>query len=87
MLSVAVIHFFNLLFIVLLVYCLLTWIPGINWSNDFLRFLRNFCEFFFAPFRALIPPIGGFDLSPIFAFLVLPIFARAIVFVLRTLHL
>ncbi len=87
MLSVAVANFFNLILLILLIYCLLTWIPNINWNKEYFRILRSFCEFFFAPFRALIPPINGLDLSPILAFLILPLFARAIIFVLRSLHL
>ena len=43
-----------------------------------IRFIGEITEPLMAPFRKLIPPIGGMDLSPIVLFLVLE-FARTLV--------
>jgi len=39
--------------------------------NPVVRFIHESTEPLMAPFRRLIPPIGGIDLSPIILFLVL----------------
>ena len=87
MLSYAVWMFFEIVFIVLIVYVLLTWIPNINWYNEPFKTLKSFSDIFFAPFRGLIPPIGMIDISPIIAFIVWSILAKLIVYVLRIFHL
>ncbi len=87
MLSYAVWMFFEIVLIILIVYCLLTWIPGINWNQEPFKTLRGFCDLFFAPFRRLIPPIRSIDISPIIAFILLSLMAKTIVYVLSVLHL
>jgi len=44
-----------------------------------LGFLREVCEPFLAIFRRFIPPLGGIDLSPIFAFITLMLVRSLIV--------
>lgn len=87
MLSYAVWMFFEIIFIALMIYVILTWIPNINWYNEPFKTLRNLAELFFAPFRKLIPPIGMVDISPIIAFIILSVLAKLVVNVLRMLHL
>ncbi|PKM81661.1 MAG: YggT family protein [Firmicutes bacterium HGW-Firmicutes-14] len=41
--------------------------------NPVVRFINETTEPLMAPFRRLIPPVGGLDLSPIVLFLVLQI--------------
>lgn len=41
--------------------------------HPIIRFVHESTEPLMAPFRRLIPPIGGFDLSPIVLFLVLQV--------------
>ena len=53
----------------MLISVLLSWIPNLNRLNPVVRSINQFAEFFFAPFRRIIPPIGIIDISPIFAFL------------------
>jgi YggT family protein len=48
-----------------------SWIPGLNPYNQPWRTLHALTEPVMAPFRQLIPPIGGIDLSPMILFLVL----------------
>ncbi len=57
-------------FFALLIHVLLSWIaPG--GYNPAISLLASLCEPLLAPFRRLIPPVGGIDLSPLFAILVL----------------
>lgn len=71
--SVAAARIFDLIFLLLFITILLSWIPSINWFNEPFRSLRAFSEIFLGPFRKLIPPIGMIDISPIVAFFCLSI--------------
>ena len=82
MISFAFDKLFQLIFLILLIYCLLTWIPQINWYKEPFRTLRLFSEIFFSPFRKIIPPLGMLDISPIVAFIVLYILKAVIVWTL-----
>ena len=55
----------------LIIRVLLTWFPGIDWSNGALSALCSLTDPYLNIFRGIIPPIGGFDLSSILAFLLL----------------
>tara|TARA_Y100001970_G_C14253757_1_gene873631 strand:+ start:2714 stop:2992 length:279 start_codon:yes stop_codon:yes gene_type:complete len=58
---------------ILLIRVLLTWFPGIDWSNGFLSTLRSITDPYLDIFRGIIPPLGGLDISPILAFILLNI--------------
>ena len=79
MLSVAVARTFDLIFLILFIAIVLTWVPNLNWNNEPFKTLRVFSEFFFAPFRKFIPPIGMIDLSPIVAFFMLQLLSYLLV--------
>ena len=83
----AVSQIFDLIFLLLFVSILLTWIPNINWNNEPFKTLRAFSEIFFKPFRALIPPIGMLDISPIIAFICLSVLENLVVNLLLKLGL
>ena len=55
----------------LLVRVLLTWFPSIDWNNPLLSSLCTITDPYLNIFRGVIPPIGGFDISSILAFLLL----------------
>ena len=57
--------------LVLLVRVLLSWFPNLDWSNPVLSSVSAITDPYLNVFRGLIPPIGGLDLSAIFAFLAL----------------
>ena len=63
------IQFLNLYLYILLARILLSWFPAINWYNQPFAALNAITEPVMAPFRNLIPPIGGLDLSPILLFM------------------
>ena len=50
----------------------------VSYSNRLMRFLVNTTEPLLGPLRRIIPPLGIMDISPIFAFLILWLFQRAI---------
>tara|TARA_B100000287_G_C20574942_1_gene758041 strand:+ start:146 stop:427 length:282 start_codon:yes stop_codon:yes gene_type:complete len=56
---------------ILIVRVLLTWFPGIDWSNGILSAMCSITDPYLNIFRGVIPPIGGFDISSILAFLLL----------------
>jgi len=57
----------------LLIRVLLTWFPSIDWSNGILSALTSITDPYLNIFRGVIPPIGGFDISSLLAFLLLNI--------------
>jgi len=56
---------------ILIVRVLLTWFPSIDWSNGILAAICSITDPYLNLFRGIIPPIGGFDISSILAFLLL----------------
>lgn len=44
---------------------LLSWVPNIDPYNPAVRFIYEATEPFLKPVRELLPPMGGFDFSPI----------------------
>lgn len=67
----AISQLFELIKLILIVRILLTWFPNIDWYKQPFKFLQNVTDPILEPFKRIIPPLGGFDLSPIVAFLVL----------------
>jgi YggT family protein len=57
--------------LVLLVRMLLSWFPNLDWSNPVLSTVSSITDPYLNAFRGLIPPLGGFDLSAIVAFIAL----------------
>jgi uncharacterized protein YggT (Ycf19 family) len=53
-------------------------VPYSRWSDAVLGFLRDVCEPYLKLFRRLIPPLGGFDFTPIIAIFLL-YFVRGLV--------
>ena len=60
----------NLMFFVILVRIILSWVAP-NTYNPIVALLNVMAEPVLRPFRRLIPPIGGLDISPIFAIVLL----------------
>ncbi len=69
----------NLFLILLFIRILMSWIaPRANWYEQPLKLLYNVTEPIMAPFRALIPPIGGIDFSPMLLFFLLGLLQRVL---------
>ncbi|MFM7390403.1 MAG: YggT family protein [Vampirovibrionales bacterium] len=57
---------------------ILTWVPNLNWYQQPFRLLATLIDPILLPFRALIPPIGGIDLSPMVPFFLLGLIEQMI---------
>ena len=65
---------------------LLSWFPNIDWWKQPFKLINDIAEPILAPFRRLIPPIGGLDLSPIVLLLiVIPMIQHLILQIFRNL--
>jgi YggT family protein len=76
---------FSVYIILILIYILLNMVfslglrtPYSRWSDAVMTFLRDVCEPYLRLFRRLIPVVGGLDLTPLIA-LILLYFVRTIV--------
>ena len=74
--------FFQIIIWILVGRCLLSFLPNINWFSQPFRALKDITDPILEPFRKIIPPIGGIDISPIAAFIVLQLLAKAICYVI-----
>jgi YggT family protein len=52
---------------------LLTWFPNVNFYDPPLSWLAQITDPYLNIFRSIIPPLGGMDVSPILAFLLLKV--------------
>ena len=78
MLSTLVYLLFRLITLLIVITVLLSWIPNIDWYKQPFVFLRQVSELFLSPFRKIIPPISGLDISPILALVFLQFVGAAI---------
>ena len=71
--------------ILIFVYILMSWVqlPYNVWIGRVRTFLHDTVEPYLGLFRRMIPPIGGFDLSPIVALIVLQLGYQILTSILR----
>lgn len=67
--------FLNIYFVLLIIRILLSWFPQVNWFDPPFSILSQLTDPYLNIFRSFIPPLGGIDLSPIVAILLLQIVA------------
>lgn len=72
---------FTILYIAILIRILLSWIR-VNPYNPLVQLLYQITEPVLAPFRSVIPPVGGMDFSPIVALIVLQLVQQFLVSIL-----
>ncbi|NJO39945.1 MAG: YggT family protein [Cyanobacteria bacterium CRU_2_1] len=70
--------FLNIYFVLIIIRVLLSWFPTIDWYNQPFRALSQITDPYLNLFRAIIPPLGGMDFSPILAILLLQFVAQAL---------
>jgi YggT family protein len=68
---IAIAKCFEIYMYMILVRCLLTWIPIVDWNNPIVNAFRASVDIYLDLFRKFIPPVGMFDISPIVAMFVL----------------
>lgn len=70
--------FLKIFFFAMIISVILSWVaPGSY--NPGAQLVNQICEPLLAPFRRLIPSIGGLDISPIFAFIALNLLDRFVI--------
>ncbi|HEY9740054.1 MAG TPA: YggT family protein [Coleofasciculaceae cyanobacterium] len=72
-------NFLNIYLLLIFVRILLTWFPTVNWMNQVASFLSPITDPYLNVFRSFIPPLGGLDISPILAIIVLQVVAQLFV--------
>jgi YggT family protein len=77
--------FFQIYFWLILVRCLLSFVPNVDWYKQPWQALRDATDLYLNAFRKLIPPAGGIDFSPIIAIIVLQILNYLLVYLLLIL--
>jgi YggT family protein len=64
-------NFLNIYMVILIVRILLSWFQTAEWAAQTIAFLSPITDPYLNVFRSIVPPLGGLDISPILAFLVL----------------
>lgn len=62
---------FQALYVLLLIRVVLSWIPGVNYHHPAVHFVYRITSPVLDPIRRIMPPMGGLDLSPLVAMLLL----------------
>lgn len=63
--------FFTYYSYILIIRVLLTWFPSIDWYNQPFAALSQISDPYLNVFRSFIPPLGGIDISPMLAIILL----------------
>lgn len=66
--------FYTLLIFIRIVF---SWVT-VSYGNRLMRFLVNATEPLLGPLRRMVPPVGGFDISPIVAFIIVWLLQAAV---------
>jgi len=61
----------QLLSILVFVRVLLSWVPSVDYGHPLISLIVRITDPILQPVRRLLPPVGGLDLSPIIAILLL----------------
>ncbi len=67
----------SLYILVMFMRVIFSWV-AVSYGSRWMRFVVNVTEPLFGPLRRMIPPMSGFDISPIIAFLIVWLVQRAI---------
>ena len=74
--------FFQIYFWLILVRCLLSFVPSINWYKQPFEAIKDVTDLYLNLFRRIIPPVGGLDFCPNFAVLALQLLNYVIIYIL-----
>lgn len=71
--------FLQIYLLLIFVRILLSWFQTADWANQIMGFLAPVTDPYLNIFRSFIPPLGGLDISPILAIIILQTVADLIV--------
>jgi YggT family protein len=63
----------QLLALLIIVRALLTWIPSVDYGHPVIRAIVRVTDPLLLPIRRLVPPLGGIDVTPIAALLLIQV--------------
>jgi YggT family protein len=69
----------QLINMLVIVWCLLSWFPTIKWYEQPFKTLDQIVQPIIAPFRKIIPPVANIDFSPMVAIMVLQLLLAGLV--------
>ena len=78
---------FSFYFVLIILRVFLTWIPSLDWNTQPLSGLKAITDCYLNLFRKFIPPIGGFDFSPIIALMLLSVIQAIVIYILSVMGL
>lgn len=87
MISYAIALLFRVIYLIIIVVVLMSWIQIFDTRKEPAATLIKIYNAIMAPFKAIIPPIGMIDISPIIAFIVLQIIEKLLLRILIGLGL
>ena len=59
--------------VLIIIRAVLTWIPSVDYGHPLIRWITRLTDPIMVPVRRLLPPVGGLDLSPLIAILLVQI--------------
>ncbi|NEO97774.1 MAG: YggT family protein [Symploca sp. SIO2E9] len=75
LLTASLAQFLNIYMVLIIVRILLSWFQTVDAMNQVASFLSPITDPYLNIFRSFIPPLGGLDLSPMLAIIVLQLVA------------
>jgi YggT family protein len=78
-------NLFTLLWVLILVRVVLSWVPGMSHSHPAVRVVNQLTSPILDPIRRMLPPVGGLDLSPLLAFMLLKLVQELLINVLLSI--
>ena len=79
MISYAVAILFRIIYLIIILVVLMSWIQIFDVRKEPAATMIKIYNAIMAPFKAIIPPIGMIDISPIVAFIVLQVLERLLI--------
>ncbi len=73
-------NLFEIYFWIILVRCLLSFVPSIDWYKQPFAFIKDVTDVYLNLFRKIVPPINGLDFSPIIAIIVLQVIQYLVIY-------
>lgn len=61
----------QLLTLLIVVRAIFSWIPSVDYGHPAIRIIMRVTDPILEPIRRIMPPVGGFDLSPVIAIVLL----------------
>ncbi len=75
----------QLLTLLIVVRAVLSWVPSVDYGHPLIRLIIQITDPILLPVRRVLPPLGGLDLSPLIAILLLQLAGQLLVRMLFSL--